>query len=165
MPSFDPELFMSQTVDQPLETEFRLCPEGEFVAMVDDFTKENFEQIDFTYKQGSRAGEPGTMTKFNCPFIINDEKVKAELAREKVIVFQPLILDIGADGGLDFGPNKNIKLGQTRAAVNQNAPGPWQIANLRGAGPVMVRIVHRSGKRKDGTEFKNAEVDRVVPIR
>lgn len=165
MPTFDPDLFMQQQVDQPLETEFRLCPEGEYQAMIGDFTSEAFEQIDFQYKRGPNAGQPGTMTKFSCPFVISDSRLAAELGRDTATVMRQIILDIAPDGGLDFGPNKNVPLGQIRNAVGQNNPGPWQISQLRGAGPVMVRVVHRSGKRNDGSDWKNAEVDRVVPIR
>ena len=35
---FDPDAFMQTTVDQPLETEYVLVPQGEYVAMIDDFT-------------------------------------------------------------------------------------------------------------------------------
>ena len=164
-PTFDPDTFMQQTIDAPLETEFRMVPEGEFQAMIGDFTSEAFSQIDFQYSKGERAGQPGTMTKFDCPFVINDSRLTQELGRENATVGCQLILDIANDGGLDFGPNKNVRLGQIRNAVGQNSPGPWQISHLRGAGPVMVRVVHKSGKRKDGSDWKRAEVDRVVPIR
>jgi hypothetical protein len=164
MSDFDPETFMQQTVDAPLETEFTLIPTGEYIATIDDFTSDAFEKIDFEYKKGSRAGQPGTMTKFNCPFVIQDDAVKAELARDKVTMYKQLILDVADDGGLDFGKNKNIDLGRIRAAVGQNDPGPWSIANLRGAGPVMVKVVHVDFERKDKSKGKRAEIERVVRI-
>ena len=74
--SFDPDSFMQHNVDQPLETEYVLVPQGEYVATIDNFTSEAFERIDFEYKRGERAGTPGTMTKFTCPFVIQDEKDK-----------------------------------------------------------------------------------------
>ena len=162
--TFDPESFMQTTVDQPMATEFEICPAGEYQAMVDDFDSKAFSQIDFTYKQGDRAGQPGTMTKFNCPFIINDDAVKAALGREKVVCDMQMIVDIGADGGLDFGPNKNVNLGKLRDAVGQNSAGAWSPSQLRGAGPVMVKVTHNVFKRKDGTEGKRAEVTRVARI-
>jgi hypothetical protein len=165
MPAFDPELFMQQNVDQPLETEYKLCPVGEYEAMIGDFTSDAFETFEFEYKKGARAGQQGSMTKFNCPFIISDAKVQKELGRDSTTVTQQIILDIGTDGGLDFGPNKNVALGRIRNAVGQNAAGPWQIAKLRGCGPVMVKITHVKFKRKDGTEGERAEIDRVAPIR
>lgn len=163
-PGFDPNAFMTQTIDQPLEDEFKLCPEGEFRAMIDDFDSSYIEQIDFEYKTGQRAGQPGSMTKFNCPFVIDDEGARQALNRDKVVVSKQIILDLDASGNLDFGVNKNVPLGQIRTAVGQKDMKPWGVANLRGQGPVMVLVKHVDGKRKDGTEFKRAEVTRVTRI-
>lgn len=164
MSGFDPDTFMQQNVDQPLETEYVLVPQGEYVARIGDFTSDAFERIDFDYKRGARAGTPGVMHKFNCPFIIQDEAVKAELQRDEVTIFKQIILDLNDDGGLDFGKNRNIDLGRIRAAVGQNDAGPWSIARLRGAGPVMVKVVHVDFERKDKTRGKRAEIERVVRI-
>lgn len=164
--AFDPDAFMAQTVDATEgDTEFRLVPEGEFKAMIGDFTSEAFERFEFTYKQGPKAGEEGAMVKFTCPFVIADDpKVQAEMGRSSVTVDKQIILDFDSNGGLDFGPNRNVNLNQVRAAVGQNKNGPWSVKDLRGAGPVMVKVVHRTGKRKDGSDFKRAEVDKVVRI-
>jgi hypothetical protein len=163
--SFNPDTFMEQNVDQPLETEYVLVPQGEYVAVIDDFTSDAFERIDFDYKKGPRAGTPGTMTKFTIPFVINDEAVKAELQRDKVVVTKQLILDLDENGALDFGKNRNIDLGRIRAAVGQNNAGEaWSVAKLRGAGPVMVKVVHVDFERKDKTKGKRAEIERVVRI-
>lgn len=162
---FDPDLFMQQTVDQPMETDFRLPPAGEFQATIDDFTSEAFEQISFTYKKGDRSGQPGTMTKFNCPFVIQDENAKKEMGRDRVVVTKQMILDLVPDTTqLDWGPNKNIELGRIRAAAGQNNPGPWQVSQLRGAGPMMVKVEHIEYTRKDNTKGKRAEVTRVVKL-
>lgn len=163
--SFDPDAFMSQTIDQPLETERTIVPAGEYKATIDDFTRDAFQTITFVYKKGPRAGEEGSFTKFNVPFVIDDDKVKAELGMDKVVCFQSITLDFEpGTNNLAWGINKNIDLGKLRKAVGQNNPGPWSAANLRGAGPVMVKVEHRSGKRGDGSEWKNAEVTRVAPI-
>jgi len=164
MSDFDPETFMHQTVDKPLETDYTLVPEAEYQAFIDDFTHEAFEEFEFEYKRGPNAGQPGSMQKFNCPFVLADEGVKTLMGRDKVTVIKPLTLNL-KDGGLDWGKNKNVELGKIREAVGQNvANQTWQIAQLRGAGPVMVKVIHRSGKRKDGSPFKVAEIDRVVRI-
>ena len=125
---FDPDTFMATTVDQPLETEYVLVPQGEYVAMIDNFTSESFEEIHFEYKRGERAGTPGTMTKFTLPFIIQDEKVKAEMGRDKVVVTKQIILDINANGAIDTGKNKNIELGRIRAAAGQDEGQPWSVS-------------------------------------
>ena len=163
--SFDAAQFMQATIDQPMETEYQLCPEGTFQAMVADFDEKAVDRIEFTYKQGPKAGQPGSMVKFNCPFSIQDASVLAQLGRESVQVEWQMILDVDDMGRLDFGKDRNVRLGQLRSAVNQNQPGPWGVFNLRGAGPVMVKVVHETFQRKDGSEGKAARVSRVAAIR
>lgn len=164
MNTFDPEAFMQTTVDAPLDTEYLMVPEGEYVATIDDFDATAFEQIDFTYKKGEKSGLPGTMTKFTVPFVIQDDRVKQEMSRDKVVITKQLILDMDGSS-LDTGKGKNVELGRVRAAAGQADTTPWSPLMLRGTGPVMIKVVHRSWERtKDGTKGKRAEVDRVVRI-
>lgn len=166
MTTFDPATFMEQNIDQPLQDEWVLCPEGEYQAVIDDFTAESaFRTNEFVYKKGANAGLPGEMTTFNVPWIIQDDRVKLELGQDRVVVFQPIILDFDQNGQLDVGTNKNVKLGQLRTAVGQKSMQPWGIQRLKNAGPCMVRVKHREIELKDKTKKKIAEVDRVVPIR
>lgn len=163
---FDPSLFMQQQVDKPLETEYKLVPTGEYEAMIDDFPAEAVQKFDFEYKKGPNAGQPGSMYKFRCPFVLTGpaaEKAKQELNRDKVIVYKEVTLDIDESGGLDFGVNKNVELGRIRAGAKQNVDGPWSISKLRGAGPMMIKVTHRDWER-DGKKGTVAEVDRIVPI-
>ena len=162
---FDPDVFMNQTIDQPLAEDYTLCPEGEYPAIIDDFDRSAFRTNQFVYKQGPNQGLPGAMTTFNIPWVIQDERAKQALSRDKVVVYQPIILDFDSNGGLDFGVNKNVNLGKVRKALNQNQPGAWSVAQLKSQGPCMVRVVHREIELKDKTKRKLAEVDRVVPIR
>lgn len=165
MAKFDPDLFMQQTIDQPMETERTLVPAGEYQMNIDDFDSKVFQTFDFEYKQGPNAGQPGSFTKFNCPCVINDDKVKALFKRDKVLAFKPITLDFNPDGSLAFGVNQNVELGQLRQAVGQNAPGtPWLPAHLRGAGPFMGRVEHKDVTRKDGSKVTVAEVTRVARI-
>lgn len=164
--TFDPDAFMQMTVDQPLEIERTLVPEGEFDAMVDDFDSSIFETFQFTYKRGPNAGQEGSMHKGTFPIVINDDKVRAALQTDKARVFYQCTLDYDeTTGQLLFGPNKNIDLGKLRHAVGQNAPGPWSVSQLRGAGPFKVKVKHRDGVRKDGTKFRIAEIERMSPIK
>lgn len=162
---FDPNLFMQQQHDGVLDTERKLVPEGEYTAMIGDITEESFRTNDFEYQRGPKAGQPGSMTTFSVPFKVADDRARAVTGFDVSTVFMDCILDLNDDGSPDFGPQKNIKLGQVRAAVNQNQPGPWGAGNLSGAGPVMIKVIHKKGKRKDGSPFERAEVERVVPIR
>lgn len=161
---FDPDTFMQQTIDSPLATEFKLVPEGEYQMMVDDFDSTAFETIDFTYKKGERAGQAGQMHKFNCPFVVQSEAVKAEMGRDKVVARMQIILDIDPQtGGLATGPDKNVQLGRLFQAAGLNAAGT-PVSSLRNAGPFLGRIAHRSID-PNNPERKIAEVTRVAPIR
>ena len=86
------------------------------------------------------------------------------MGRDKVVVFKQFILDIDENGALDTGKNKNIDLGRVQTAVGQQNDKPWSISKLRGAGPVMVKVVHIDFERKDKTKGKRAEIERVVRI-
>lgn len=164
MNSFDPNSFLQSTVDSPLDTEYMLIPEGEYHAIIDDFDSTALEQIDFTYKKGARAGQPGSMTKFTIPFVIQDDKVKQEMGRDKVVISKQVILDLNDQGSLDTSRGRNVELGRVRAAAGQQDTSPWGFANLRGAGPMMIKVVHRTFDRSDGTKGTRAEVDRVARI-
>lgn len=162
--TFDPEAFMRQHVDAPLETEFTSVPQGEYLASIDDFDSSAIESIDFTYKRGPNAGSPGKMLKLTLPFVIDDAAVKQALGRDKVVVTKQVILDTDDNGSLAIGTNRNVELGRIREAVGQNGNGPWSIMNLRGAGPVMVKIAHVEFDRRDGSKGKRTEVERVVRV-
>jgi hypothetical protein len=155
--SFDPDVFMQQTVDNPMDTVIRQCPEGEFPAMIDDFEAAKAFRT-FDKKEGD-----GTFTVFSPPFVIQDEAVKAELERDKVVVYHKgMFVDIGPDGGLDTAKGKNVDIGRLREAVGQNAPGNWGFGQLKGAGPVMVKVVHEPDKADP--EKKYARVTKVTRI-
>jgi hypothetical protein len=161
---FDANEFMQTQMDKPLETEYTLVPIGEYMMTIDDFTADAFEVINFEYKKGERAGTPGSMTKVTIPFVVQDDKIKKEMQRDKVIVGKQLILEFEDDGKtIATGPNKNIELGRIKAAVGQDK-GPWSFANLRGAGPFMGKVTHVEYQRKDGSKGKRAEIERVTRI-
>lgn len=162
--AFDPDAFMNQTVDAPLESEYKLVPVAEYRAMIDDFTSEAIIQREFTYKQGPKTGQPGVMTIFICPFILDAPQVAADLNRTKLVVTRDYILDIDENTGkLATGPNRNVPLGQLRKAVGQEATPNWVIPMLRNQGPVMVKVIHKNVKGASG-DFTKAEVDRVAGI-
>lgn len=164
--TFDAAAFMQSTVDSPMATEYEICPEGMYPAMIADFDEKAVERVDgFVYKKGPNAGQPGSMVKLNLPFSIQDETVKAQMERQTVYADWQIILDVNELGQLDFGKGKNVKLGQVRAAVGQNNPGPWNMFNLRGAGPLMVQVAHEEYERKDKSKGKAARVVRVAPMR
>lgn len=162
--TFDAASFIQSTIDKPMETDYQLCPEGTFQAMIGDFNEDAVTRIEFEYKRGPKAGIPGSMIKFNVPFSIQDPAVLASMGRDNVQVEMQLILDVNELGQLAWGKDRNVKLGQIRDAVNQNNPGSWSIMNLRGAGPCMVKVTHETFKRADGSDGKAARVQRVVKM-
>jgi len=165
--TFDADAFLNEQVDAPMATDFTLCPAAEYLAYIHDFNSDAVEEINFVYKQGPNAGSPGTMKKFGCPFIIPDEKARAHMGKvldQKLIVEADMILDIDPETGkLSTGINKNVLLGKVRDAVGQNNDPTWNLSKLRGAGPLMIRVVHRQIDTKNG-KITVARVDRVAPL-
>ena len=153
---FDAGSFMGQTVDAALDTVIKQCPEGEYRAIIDDFSEDAFRT--FTSEKNGKD-----YTVFSPPFVIQDPAVAAELGRDKVTVYHKgMFIDIGSTGGLDTSKGKNVDLGKLRDAVGQNAAGAWTFNNLKGAGPVMVKVIHEADKADP--EKKYARISKVVKI-
>lgn len=162
---FDPDAFMQQEVDAPMSTEVRLPPKKEYQATIGDFTSDAVEVFNFTYRNGPKTGEPGSMTKVTIPFVLNDPAVAADLDRTELKAEAQIILDIDpSTGGLDFRPDKNVTLGRLRTAVGQNNPGErWNLQMLRGAGPLIVFLDHETIKGRAG-EYKVARITRFAKL-
>ena len=154
--TFDPNVFMQQTVNAALDTVIQQCPEGEFKAMIDDFDASAFRTF-----QSKKDGHDFTV--FSPPFVIQDPTVAATLGRDKVVVFHKgMFIDVDATGGLDSSKGKNVDLGRLRDAVGQNGTGPWSFNNLKGAGPGIVKVIHEADSKDP--EKKYARVSRVVKL-
>lgn len=155
---FDPNVFMEQTIDTPLEHLRELCPEGEYRMSIDDFSFDEKTFRPIIRKDGTEA------TILRLPMVVQDDAVKAKLGRDKVVVyFRDLWLDFKpGTSELDTGPNKNVDLGAIRKALGLETGAVF--APLRGAGPLLGRVRHRSIDEND-PERKIAEVVRVVPMR
>lgn len=161
--TFDPTSFMQSTVDSVGDTEYVLCPIGEYPAVIDDFDEKAFRQFD--RKEKGTDNIIGATTVFSPGFAIQDPQVLKNLERDKLVVYHKgIFLDVDDNGGFDMGKGKNVQLNQLRDAVGQNVPG-WNIMMLRGAGPLVVRVDHEAEK-KDGVETgrKFARVTRVAKI-
>lgn len=156
--TFDPSAFMNQTVDQAGSTDWVLCPEGEYPAMIELGEPEKL------FRTSENKDKTGTFTTCSPGFIIQDGKVQQLLERDKVVVYHKgVFLDFDANGNLDMGKGKNVGLNQIRDAVGQNVAGQaWNISMLNGAGPVMVKVVHETNK--NNPEQKFARVTKVTKI-
>lgn len=154
---FNPDQFMNQPTD-PMATTYENIREGEYVMMLD--SEIEFGEIKWNDKN---TGEPRSLPQMTLQCVVLDQGLgaqeKSRLGRDKLTVRLQLPLDVTPTGTLDFGPNKNVKLGQLREALGQNVPG-WTPAALRGAGPFIGKVTHRADKN-DPTK-KYAEVSKIA---
>lgn len=162
MARFNAEQFLQADYTEALDTERTLFPQGECVAQ----KIESFKIVPpkpFTDKDGNEQdGSP----QLEITLLIRDdhaERIRTELqyAPDRPIKFiHRFFLEINGDGWLDFGPNKNLKLGQIRAALGQNTPGePWNFGMLQGAGPIAFVVKHEKWE-KDGKEGTSERVEK-----
>jgi hypothetical protein len=150
---FDPDTFMNQTVDEPMATNLAGVPEGEYTAMIGDFDSKAFRTINVTDKV---TGGTHARPVLEIPFSILDDALKAKLGREQVTHRETYWLDLGPDGKLDTGPDKNVRLGQLRKVLGQNeANTPWAPSMLRNMGPLKVMIKTTSDKRDPEKKYTN----------
>lgn len=142
MSVFNPEQFLQQTVTEAFETRMTPVPEGEYLASID--------------KLGMRTLPNTGQPILDITWTILDDAVKAALGLSKITVRQSVFLDLDANGKLDNGANKNIRLGQIREAMGQNTPGqPWGPMMLNGAGPAKVKVVQRPNEKDPANPFSD----------
>lgn len=133
--AFDPDTFLNQEVTGQNEVKYTPVPIGEYQAYIDDLSMDSYED------------QPILIVHY----ALLSEELKATLGLEKPTVQDRIFLDMNEDGSLAFGINKNVRLGRTREAVNQNDPKKkWNFNMLRGAGPVMIMVDHKFNKAGEG---------------
>lgn len=157
MSPFDPNAFMDMPAD-PMATKFENPNEGDYIFLVESL---KFDEMKWTDKDGIDRSAP--LLRLDCIMqdAGNGAAEKARLGRDKLTVRCDIMIDLNAQGQFDFGPNKNVKLGQLRAALKQNVPG-WTPRSLVGAGPFVGKVTHRADKKNP--EIKYAEITRFAPI-
>ena len=160
---FDAELFLNEEYNEANETERVLMPQGWLPAC-------RIVDLDIIRPRLLRDNEGKdfwTSPQLHPTFVIDDEGTRELLnTREGVeLKFRPRIfLDLAPDtGGLDFGANRNLILGQLREAMGQNVPGqPWSVANLRDGPPVNILVKHRA--MKNNPDIIMEEVSRFAAV-
>lgn len=145
--TFDADAFMNTQIDSAMETSLSGVPEGEYVAMVGEFDSSAFRTVNT--KNGPRP-------VLDVPFLIQDDALKAKLGREQVTHKETYWLDFNENGTLATGPDQNVRLGQLRNVLGQNAAGvPWAPAMLRNAGPLKIVIKTTTDKNDPDKKYTN----------
>lgn len=152
MSMFDPDAFLSGTVDQEMDTSIPPIPEGNYKAIVEEVgARESgeYKLLDVTYEL--LEGEMGEGL----------DEIKEQLGRKKLTVRQSIFLDVDESGAIAIGDGKNIGLGRLREAAGQNRSGqPWSPLMLKGVGPLVIGVTQRPDKN-DETKVYN-DVRRVA---
>lgn len=145
--AFDPDTFLSQEVTGSSEVKYTPVPIGEYQAYVDDLEMSSYNDQPI----------------LQVIYAILNEDLKTNLGLEKPTVRDSIFLDVNPDQSLQFGPNKNVKLGRLREAVNQNDPKKkWNFNMLRGMGPVNIMVDHRWSDKNGIKEGPFANITRVT---
>lgn len=148
--TFDPDAFMNQEVEGPMDTKYPTVPEGVYTSIIEDVKVRQFT---------NKNGDTGIVA--DILHSIQDDEVKKKMDKDKVLVKQGLFIDVAPNGGLDLSEGKNIKLGKLRDAVGQNAGGPWNLNHLKGAGPLTIAVSTRSDPNDPETVYN--DVKRTAP--
>lgn len=156
MSTFNPEQFLNVNYDKSLDTQLLLPDEGEYLAVTGNVGADSFRSYDI--RKGERAGTKGY--GLDIDMTLQDDTVKAKIGREPKVRWSTM-LDMTPDNtALDFGPGKNVRLGQLRKALNQNDQGkPWHFGMLSGQ-LVKVKVKHRVDDKDSSRVY--AEVSAVA---
>ena len=127
--AFDPATFMNQETAGPMETRYTPVPEADYTATIGG------EENDVVVRKA------GDSILLDVTYIVHDEALAEKMGMSRLSVRQGIFLDVGGNGVIELGPNKNVKLGRLREAVGQNKPAPWNFAMLRGAGPLLLSVI------------------------
>ena len=145
--TFDPSLLEETIVDVANATSGLTVPEGEFTALIEDYT--------FRPKITTKFGERVPLDIF---WTIDDADLRKKFDRDVITVKQSLLIEVNEDESLSVGPVQNAALGRLRAALNMNGKG-FSFLKLKGAGPARVLVSHRV---VDADTF--SEIKKVVPM-
>ena len=132
MSAFDPDQFLSQTVEQSNDTKITPCPAGEYPGYIKEL------------KVSTGQGKDGsTWASLNPVWVIDDQSVREFLDRDEVTVKQSIFLDLTDSGTLDMGKGKNVGLGRLREALGLNVPGQAFSFQMLCGRPAKITVTHR----------------------
>ena len=115
MSAFDPAIFEETVIEAANQESYVPVPEADYQAYIDSY--------------GFKTPKDSVILDIN--WIVPDDNLAEQLGMEEVGVRQSIFLDVTDGGALDFGTNKNVRLGRLRAALGLNDAGkPFQFAML-----------------------------------
>lgn len=143
--TFDPNEFVNQSTEGAMEETFSPIPEDEYQVMI--LNNQDNERQQIRIREINTKNGPGYV--MDVPMRV--DAPGNEEAHERIVRWSGF-LDFTPEHGFEFGPNKNVQLGQLRAAAGQNEPGkPWKPADLEGQ-ILKVKVKHDPSGR-----FANVE--------
>ena len=144
--NFDVNAFMNETVDAVLDTTIVPVPDGDHMGQIGTGEKD----VDISHGVSPKNNKPWMRLDLMVELV--DPNLKAQMKREKVTVRHGIMLDLNEQGKLDMRPQRNVNLGKLREAVNQNRPGAWSFAMLKGQ-PIKVRTKQRNAEDGSGNIY------------
>ena len=166
MSLFDTSSLLEQTYDEEIDTNFYLCPPGEYQAQI----------TELRLREGQSQKVKVTWTNLDIVWDILDENLKVNMNMQKVQVTQQLFwflkLDQNGDIALparpDWSVNRNMPLKRVMRAVGfGDKVTDFSLAKLKYQ-TAYVRVEHeldRDGAvNADGSSVKYARVTRVSPL-
>lgn len=142
MSQFDPDTFLSVTVESELSTETTPIPDGEYTASVKDVS----------------ARQSGDFMLLDVTWSIDDAALAEHIGIKNPTVRQSCFLDMTAQGNLDIGKGKNVQLGRLREALGQNTPRPWAPGMMIGC----VAVIRTQQRQHEGRTFVDVKGVRKV---
>lgn len=139
--TFDPAAFKATVVEGQFETHTTPLPEDTYIAAIGE--------------TAIRAIKIDNEVSILCdvPFNVDDEALAERLGLNRLQVTQGFFLDLDKKGNLEFGPNKNIRLGKLRDALGQNSDKAWNFGMLDGAGPLKIKVIKKPDKDDSSIEY------------
>ncbi len=145
--TFDPDTFLSTSIEGALSTRIDPLPSDDYTATIDSI---------------GQPRQVGESVVVDVVYIVHDEELASNMGLERLIVRQGLFLDVDASGGIAQGPNKNVQLGRLRAAVGQNGPEAWNFSMLQGAGPLRITVGQNPDKHDPSIIYNR--VNKTMPM-
>ena len=151
MSAFDKDVLLNAAVQGENDTKYPRVGVGEYMALIED--------IDYRCMEGK--GKDGADLHFlDLTYDLSLDEAKKPADWPDGLKFQikdSIFLDITPDGKISTAPGTNINLGRIREAVGQNRGSDWSAAELRGAGPLIIRVEEEPNEKDISDPYKKVK--------